>query len=70
MGTNEGSVTARTAGRVSQRENHVGEKKMRHPHHIRRNELMNPDLLSEVVLVASVLVVIVGLMVFLLHALG
>jgi hypothetical protein len=41
---------------------------MRHTDHIHPDELMNPDLLSEIVLVSSVLVVvIIGLMFFLLQ---
>jgi|SoimicMinimDraft_17_1059745.scaffolds.fasta_scaffold256859_1 hypothetical protein len=41
---------------------------MRHAHHIHPDELMNPDLLSEIVLVGSVLVVvIIGLMFYLLY---
>ncbi len=35
---------------------------MRHAHHIHRDDLMMPDLLSEAVIVISVLVVIVSLM--------
>jgi hypothetical protein len=38
---------------------------MRHKHHIHPDALMNPDLLSEIVLVGVLVVVIIGLMLFL-----
>jgi hypothetical protein len=37
-------------------------------HQIHREELMNPDLLSEAVLIGSVLLIVVGLLFFLLQA--
>jgi hypothetical protein len=63
------SVTLLTDSRPIWRDNSsmpearlVWAKKMRHSHHIHRDDLMRPDLLSEAVIVISVLVVIVSLM--------
>jgi hypothetical protein len=60
----EPSVTPVTSSRFHFREKLGRGRKMRHAHHSHPDELMNPDLLSRIVLVGSVLfVVIIGLMV-------